>query len=296
MKWLITGGTGQLARSLTDLLDRESINFVSLSRLDLDISDAESVDRIVSHEPQIIVNCAAFTDVEKAEIEQERALRVNKWGARNTAISAKKLGVPLIHISTDYVFSGDKNSPWLTNDETKPNCFYGLSKREGEKEILQVYSEGSFILRTAWLYGPYGKNFAKTILKRALVGDSEIKVVGDQVGQPTSSLSLASQIIAISKSDLGSGIYHATNSGQASWFEFAKTLVEHAGLKDSTIVPIESSSFYSGAKRPKYSVLDQSKWSSVAFPVMDHWMDALEEVFPRILASAKRELRYGGIE
>lgn len=296
MKWLITGGTGQLARSLTDLLDRESINFVSLSRSDLDISEDEAAEEIITYKPTIIINCAAYTNVDRAEVEKEKALWVNKIGARNVALAAKRLGVPLVHISSDYVFSGDKESPWLTDDKTEPNSLYGISKSEGEKEVLQIYREGSFILRTAWLYGPYGKNFAKTILKQALCNTSEIKVVRNQVGQPTSSLGLASQILGISRSNLEPGIYHSTNSGRASWFDFASALIEQLGLTDSTIVPIDSSDFPSAVKRPNYSVLDHSKWNNTTVPPMENWKVALNEVFPSILASVERELRNGEIQ
>ena len=182
MKWAITGGGGQLARSLTDLLDKQGFTYRSWGKQELDITNPDRTRSIVDFAPNVLVNCAAWTNVDGAETHFEEALSVNRDGARNMAIAARKLDIPLIHISTDYVFSGSSEKPWTVNDKTNPSSKYGESKLQGEIAIQEAWPDKSLILRTAWLYGPNGKNFAKTIVKKALISQEEIKVVDDQKG------------------------------------------------------------------------------------------------------------------
>ncbi len=206
------------------------------------------------------------------------------------ARAAKELKIPLIHISTDYVFSGKSRHPWSTDSKTEPMSSYGLSKLLGEKEITKSLDVNFYILRTAWLYGPYGKNFSKTILKKAITSKEPINVVDDQIGQPTSTRSLAQQIFKVAKSRVPSGIYHATNTGQASWWDFACEIFALAGEDVERVRPLTSEDFPSKVKRPKYSVLDQSAWSKVGMETMPEWRRALKEVFPEIRRAVEREL------
>lgn len=289
MKWGITGGSGQLSRSLIDQLESQGQTFEAWSHHDLDVSKPESVNTIANSNVKVLINCAAWTNVDGAEDAEIQANLANRDGALNMALAAKKLGVPLIHISTDYVFSGNNTSPWKVDDETHPTSKYGLSKLLGEISIEQNFSS-YYILRTAWLYGPYGKNFAKTILKKALTTKDEIKVVHDQKGQPTSTVDLAKQIIQIVNSNAPFGIYHATNSGSATWWEFARELFTLAGQDPERVIPVSSSEFPSKVKRPAYSVLDHSKWGMVGIEPMQDWRAALHEIFPDIKSAVEGEL------
>lgn len=290
MKWAITGGSGQLSRSLIDLLDQEGFPYVAWSHQDLDVADESSASVIKENAPDLLINCAAWTNVDAAEEFPDKATRVNKVGPRNMAQVAKELKIPLIHISTDYVFSGQSQQPWRTNSKTEPVSAYGLSKLLGEKEITKSLDADFYILRTAWLYGPYGKNFSKTILKKALASKDPINVVNDQIGQPTTTKSLAEQILKVAKHGIPSGIYHATNTGQASWWDFAREIFELAGEDVERVRPSTSDKFPSKVKRPEYSVLDQSVWSKVGMETMPEWRRALKEVFPEIRNAVEREL------
>ena len=290
MKWAITGGSGQLSRSLVDLLDKEGVPYIAWSHKDLDVADESSISVIKEISPDLLINCAAWTNVDMAEEFPEKATRVNQVGPRNMARAAKELRIPLIHISTDYVFSGQSRHPWSTDSKTEPMSTYGLSKLLGEKEITKSIDVNFYILRTAWLYGPYGKNFSKTILKKAITSKEPINVVDDQIGQPTSTRSLAQQIFKVAKSRVPSGIYHATNTGQASWWDFACEIFALAGEDVERVRPLTSEDFPSKVKRPKYSVLDQSGWSKVGMETMPEWRRALKEVFPEIRKAVEREL------
>jgi dTDP-4-dehydrorhamnose reductase len=290
MKWAITGGSGQLSRSLVDLLDKEGVPYIAWSHQDLDVADESSISVIKENSPDLLINCAAWTNVDAAEEFPDKATRVNQVGPRNMARAAKELKIPLIHISTDYVFSGKSRQPWSTDSKTEPMSSYGLSKLLGEKEITKSLDVNFYILRTAWLYGPYGKNFSKTILKKAITSKEPINVVDDQIGQPTSTRSLAQQIFKVAKSRVPSGIYHATNTGQASWWDFACEIFALAGEDVERVRPLTSEDFPSKVKRPKYSVLDQSAWSKVGIETMPEWRRALKEVFPEIRRAVEREL------
>jgi dTDP-4-dehydrorhamnose reductase len=290
MKWAITGGSGQLSRSLVDLLDKEGVPYIAWSHKDLDVADDSSISVIKEISPDLLINCAAWTNVDAAEEFPEKATRVNQVGPRNMARAAKELNIPLIHISTDYVFSGQSRQPWSTDSKTEPMSTYGLSKLLGEKEISKNLDGNFYILRTAWLYGPYGRNFSKTILKKALTSKDSINVVNDQIGQPTTTKSLAEQIFKVTKHNIPSGTYHATNTGQASWWDFAREIFELAGEDVERVRPSTSEDFPSNVKRPKYSVLDQSAWSKVGMETMPEWRRALKEVFPEIRKAVEREL------
>ena len=293
MSWLITGASGQLGKSLIEHLEKRGAFYTGLTKGDLDISSPVSKEKIIDLKPSVIVNCAAYTLVDQAESERDLAAKVNVSGAKHVALAAKELGVPLIHISTDYVFSGQRNTPWKTTDKTEPVSQYGRTKLEGERCIQDVYPEHSLILRTSWLYGPFGKNFAKTILKKVLSTKDELQVVDDQIGQPTSTLDLARQIYDAGTNGIPAGIYHATNSGQVTWYEFAQEILILSGEPTSRIKPIQSSEYPTSAKRPSYSVLDHSEWQNTTVAEMDNWKLALERAFPLIMRETKKEMNLG---
>jgi dTDP-4-dehydrorhamnose reductase len=293
MSWLLTGGSGQLATTLAQLLDREGISFVAPSKSELDITQTSSIAKLIDLKPSLIVNCAAYTAVDKAESEPEAAYSVNATGARNVASAAKELKAQLIHISTDYVFSGESFTPWKVDSLTSPTTQYGKSKLAGEEAVQEIYPEGSWILRTAWLYSPFGKNFVKTMIKKALSEATELCVVDDQLGQPTSTFDVAERIINLEKGSIPPGIYHATNSGQASWLEFTKEIFQLSGVSTDRITPVSSAEYVTPAKRPKFSVLDHSRWIEVGMNGLRSWESALRDVYPSIRTQVERELRNG---
>lgn len=293
MSWLITGGSGQLSISIAQALEESGTSFVSLSHKELDVSIESSINQILSEKPSLIVNCAAYTAVDKAELEPNAAFSVNATGAANVALAAKELEVPLIHISTDYVFSGESQLPWRVTAATFPSTQYGASKLAGEKLIQEIHPEGSWILRTAWLYGPYGKNFAKTMIRKAITESGEVRVVDDQIGQPTSTFDLTNRIVEIGKRDIPPGVYHATNAGQTSWFEFTREIFRLSRAPLDRVLPIKSEEFVMAAKRPSYSVLDHSGWEAVGMKHLRPWEIALQDIFPAIQEQVERELSNG---
>ena len=290
MSWLITGGSGQLGIAVSQELDKRGVAFNAWSSKDLDITQCSTVSKAIEKlSPKVIINCAAWTDVDGAEGNELAAAKINSLGAGNLALSAKLCSAKLIHVSTDYVFSGESQSPWQTSDEIKPQSAYGRTKAEGESRVLARYAENSFIVRTAWLYSPWGKNFAKTMTKMAIKGDGEVRVVNDQVGQPTSAVDLAKQLVELGQSTSPAGIYHGTNSGQATWFEFAQEIFKLAGTDVGRVTPVSSSEFPRPAKRPSYSVLSHDAWASTAVKPMRDWRIALADAMPSIISAVKAE-------
>lgn len=288
--WGITGGSGQLACSIVELLNQKGIPNVAWSHAEVDVTNSSDVDRIVNYNPTILVNCAAWTNVDEAEERHQEVMQINCLGAENVASAAKKLNIPLIQISTNYVFSGNELRPWKIDDIANPVSVYGQSKLCGEKKTLELHRNSSYILRTGWLYGPNGKNFAKNVLKRLHTSSVDMKIVCDQFGQPTTTMDLAEQIYKLIEFDVPFGTYHATNSGQASWYEFAVEIVKLSGLNKNRITPVLSSEFPAKAKRPKYSVLDNSMWENLGLECMKDWKDALREEFPQILRQVETEI------
>ena len=293
MKWGITGGSGQLARSLVDLLSKEGVQYVAWDHSEVDIGDPSSIEKISGCQPSVLINCAAWTDVDGAEDFFEDALKVNQVGTQNVAIAARELNIPLIHISSDYVFSGTKSQPWNINDVAEPTSKYGVSKLLSERKIQEIWPDKSLIFRTAWLYSPYKRNFAKTMIRKALASKQAVSVVNDQTGQPTNAHDLAAQILSSVRSQIPSGIYHATNSGQATWWDFACRLFQLCGESTDRVKPIMSQDLPSRVKRPTYSVLDHSEWSKVGIGEMRDWKVALDESFPEIRNVVEGELSLG---
>lgn len=286
MTWLILGAGGQLGNCLQDVLTDFGISFVASTRADIDIRSIESITAgVASSSPSVVVNLAAWTDVDGAESHRDEAFLINATGAENIAKIAAAKNIPLIHVSTDYVFDGKKSTPYLVGDTTYPLSIYGASKLQGELLVQAAHPEGAWIVRTAWLYSQYGKNFARTIARKGLSG-GDLSVVCDSYGQPTSAVALARQLIALVEAAPSPGIFNGTNSGQASWFEFASAIIDPIA-QHGTIYPVASTAFPTIAVRPQYSVLDHAEWSAHGIPVMPHWRDSLDEIHKLILESVK---------
>lgn len=272
MKILITGAYGMLGSDLREILKNHEL--IATGFKELDIANEEKViEFICKNSPEIVINAAAYTAVDDCETNYDDAYAVNAIGPRNLAIACNKIDIPLIHISTDYVFDGSKNTPLLEDDELGPQSAYGKTKLEGEK-FIQENTEKYFILRTAWLYGVHGGNFVQTMLNLAKEHD-KITVVNDQIGSPTFSYDLAKGISNLLNSEKY-GIYHLTNEGECSWYEFAKDIFELSKI-DLKLIPVSTEEFPRPAPRPHYSVLSNEKWIKAGFPPMRNYKEALNE-------------------
>ena len=290
MSWLISGGSGQLGIAVSQELSERGILFTAWGSEDLDITQGPTVRDFISQlSPKVIINCAAWTDVDGAECNESQASRVNSVGAENIALAAKQYRAKLIHISTDYVFSGESKTPWQVDDRINPQSAYGRTKAAGEIRVVATYPESSSVVRTAWLYSPWGKNFAKTMTRLAIKGDGEVRVVNDQKGQPTSAIDLAKQLVDLGLSSSPAGIYHGTNSDEATWFAFAQEIFRLAEADVNRIVPVSSSEYPRLAKRPSYSVLSHEAWAKTDVKPLRDWRIALEEAMPAIISAVKAE-------
>jgi dTDP-4-dehydrorhamnose reductase len=291
---VVAGGSGQLGQALSNQLELAGLNFIALDSKELDITDRHQVEKVIGElSPTVVINAAAWTDVDSAESEPEKAFRVNKNGVSNLALASRQSKSTLVHLSTDYVFSGFLNSPNREDTTVAPINVYGQSKAAGEREVAKIYSEGSFIVRTSWLYSEYGSNFVKTMCKIALDSQKSVKVVANQLGQPTNANELALQIIKLFQSNASYGIYHGTNSGQTTWFDFAKEIFQMIGADGNRIIPVTSDNFPRPAKRPENSVLGHDNWLREGLSPMEHWKISLEKSFEKILESIEREKRIG---
>ncbi|PZF58516.1 dTDP-4-dehydrorhamnose reductase [Curtobacterium sp. MCBD17_034] len=270
-RYLITGAGGMLGQDLQQALLGRAVT--ALTRAELDISDGSAVAAAVEGH-DVVINAAAYTKVDDAETDEATARRVNAQGAEMLARAAVQSGARLVHVSTDYVFDGTATTPYAEDTPTHPVSAYGRTKAEGEAFVRSVAPHSSYIVRGAWLYGAGGPNFAKTMLRLAASHDT-VSVVTDQVGQPTWTGDLARQIVALLDADAPAGVYHGTNSGQASWFEFTKAIFAEAGLDPERVLPTDSSAFVRPAPRPAYSVLGHDGWAAAGIAPMRDWRDAL---------------------
>ena len=273
MKILITGSNGMLGHDLQRIL-KNSHDLILTTSKTLDITDKDQVMKVIcENKPDMVINSAAYTDVDGCEENQDIAYAVNGDGVENLALACKEVDCPLLHISTDYVFNGKNDRPWVEDDEVGPISVYGKSKLKGEESILDTLDK-YFIVRTAWLYGINGKNFPKTMLELAKT-HSEITVVYDEVGSPTYTPDLAYAISQLIETDLY-GIYHITNSGHCSWCEFARNIFEVAGV-DVNVIPVTASEFARPAPRPSYSVLENKNWIDNGFKPLRSYKEAIKE-------------------
>lgn len=277
MRVLITGANGMLGRDLQAALARHEVT--ALARADLDVTDAAAVAAAV-HGHDAVVNCAAYTKVDDAETHEDLAYAVNATGPANLAAACAATGARLVTVSTDYVFDGDATEPYAEDLPRDPINAYGRTKAAGEELALAAHPVGTYVVRTAWLYGEHGPNFARTMLNLAKTKDTW-SVVDDQLGQPTWTADLASQIVALLDAGAPAGIYHGTNSGQATWYEFARAVLEESGLDPDRITPTDSASFVRPAPRPSYSVLGHDAWAIAGIPEMRPWREALADAVRR---------------
>ena len=279
-KVLVTGANGQLGMSLSDLSDQFDGVMLFRSRKDVDITDRESIRSVINtFKPDYIINCAAYTAVDKAEAEVEKAFDINKQGLINLIKETEDLQCKIIHISTDYVFNGSNSLPYKEEDGIDPQSVYGSSKAEGEKALLEMAASRSVIIRTSWLYSEYGHNFLKTMLRLGKEKES-ISVVDDQIGVPTYTKDLANAIFKLIIKNISidskKNIFHFSNAGESNWFEFAKEIMKIADLNCS-VNPIPTSSFPTPAQRPKYSILNSEKIEDLLKIKIRPWQDALTE-------------------
>lgn len=273
MKILITGSRGMLGYDLIKVLEDDNV-LINTNSKTLDITDKEEVmDFIVKESPDVVINAAAYTDVDGCEFNQEDAFAVNGEGVKNLALACREADASLVHVSTDYVFNGVSDRPWLEDDEVGPISVYGKSKLEGEKYIQEILDK-YYIVRTAWLYGYNGGNFPKTMLELAKNHDT-LTVVYDEVGCPTYTLDLANAIGELIQTDYY-GIYHITNSESCSWYEFAKYIFDVADV-DVEVKPVTAEEFARAASRPKYSVLDNKNWIDKGFKSLRSYKEAIED-------------------
>lgn len=279
MKVLITGANGQLGSELIRLESKfPAHTFFFTDKSILNIVHFEEVESYISkNKIDAIVNCAAYTNVDKAEDEVEWANEVNYLAVKNLGKIAKKLNLKLLHISTDYVFNGNSGIPYKESDPTNPQNAYGISKLKGEKALLKINPKNSVIIRTSWLYSEFGHNFVKTMLRLSTEKES-ISVVSDQIGSPTNAKDLANALLLILPkiNNESIEIYHYANQGQCSWFQFAEAIMSIA-QKNCIILPIGSADFKTKAKRPKYSLLNTEKIQNTFNLEILNWEDSLKE-------------------
>ncbi|MGN6408238.1 MAG: dTDP-4-dehydrorhamnose reductase [Curtobacterium sp.] len=268
---LITGAAGMLGRDLQLALQGRDVT--ALGRADLDITDPDAVDAAVAGH-DVVINSAAYTKVDDAETHESDAAAVNATGPKLLAEAAVRHGAKLVTISTDYVFDGNGTAPYAEDAPTDPLNAYGRTKAEGEAHVRRIAPDSSYIVRTAWIYGAHGPNFAATMLRLAQTHET-VSVVTDQVGQPTWTGDLAARIVALVDADAPAGIYHGTNSGQGSWYDFTKAIFAENGLDPDRVLPTDSAAFVRPAPRPAYSVLGHDGWALAGLAPMRDWREAL---------------------
>lgn len=281
LRILVTGGKGQLAQCIEELIGSYESEFVFRSSSDLDITDVKNIEQELSnYNYDYCINCAAYTQVDKAESAAKKADIINHVAVENLAKSCAKSQVKLIHISTDFVFSGDNSLPYLEDDKTLPLGVYGQTKLDGESKIIQNLDQ-FFIIRTSWLYSEFGNNFLKAMLKYGKERE-ELSVVFDQVGTPTYAIDLAEIILKIIQSQSKKyGIYHYSNEGVASWYDFAFNIFKLAEI-NCNLKPIRSKDYPTPAKRPAFSVLDKSKIKNTFQFEIPHWQKSLSKAIQNI--------------
>jgi dTDP-4-dehydrorhamnose reductase len=276
---LVTGSNGQLGNELKDLVNTyPQYQFLFTDYQELDITDENAVTHMVSKQPlYAIINCAAYTAVDKAETDTDNAYLINEIGAKNLAQAAVTVGAKFMHISTDFIFDGTHHSPILEDDVAKPISVYGTSKYAGEVAVMSANPD-TVILRTSWVYSTYGSNFVKTIIRLCKERD-QLNIIFDQIGTPTYAHDLARallDVLDISVNQNISGVFHYSNEGVASWYDFAVAIRDLSGLH-TPIYPIETSQYPTPAARPKYSILNKQKFKSTFGIEIPYWRDSLRD-------------------
>lgn len=278
-KVLITGANGQLGKELVDLFTEKGFEVYGFGRDKMDITNQAQVEEIVrSVKPNIVLHSAAHTKVDLAESEPEQAFLINAYGTRNVAVAAESVGAKLVYVSTDYVFDGTKDEPYNEFSPTSPLGVYGKSKLAGEQFVRDLHSK-FFIVRTSWVYGKHGNNFVKTMLKLGKEKE-ELSVVADQIGCPTYTLDLANSILELVDTQKY-GVYHISNSGSCSWYEFAQAIFEESNI-NIKVTACSTFEFQSGALRPPYSVLEHMSLKLNGFNALRDWRKGLRDFFQKL--------------
>lgn len=280
MRWLITGTGGMLGHDVVGRLAAEEANggyVAGLDRAALDITEPAALPAVFAeHRPDVVINCAAYTAVDDAETDEPQALRVNGDGPRHLAAACAEHDARLIHVSTDYVFSGDARIPYREDHPPAPHTAYGRSKLAGEQAVLARLPGSGTVVRTAWLYGVHGRNFVRTMIDLESRRDT-VDVVDDQYGQPSWSADVAERVIAVGRKPDATGIFHATNAGEATWYELAKEVFRLIGADPDRVRPITSEGFHRPAPRPAYTVLAHGRWKEIGAEPLRDWRGALRE-------------------
>ncbi|MFZ3472294.1 dTDP-4-dehydrorhamnose reductase [Streptomyces sp. 4.24] len=282
-RWIVTGAAGMLGQDVLAVLKDAGIEAAGLGRADLDITDPASV-RAAVEGCAVVVNCAAWTDVDGAESAEEAATAVNGTGVRVLAAACAAAGARLLHVSTDYVLPGDASQPYAEDAATGPANAYGRSKLAGELAVAELLPQDGYVVRTAWLYGEHGPNFVATMLKLAAQRDT-LDVVDDQHGQPTWSYALARRLVELGQAALDGrapgGVYHGTASGRTTWFGLARETYRLSGLDPERIRPTDSTAFVRPAVRPAFSVLAHERWAGAGLAPLADWREQLAEALTR---------------
>ena len=284
MRWLVTGARGMLGQDLCERLDGHEV--VPVGRADLDVTDADAVRRLVADRldaGDVLVNCAAWTDVDGAEEHEEQATLVNGEGPRHLAAVCAEVGARLVHLSTDYVFAGDATVPYPESAPHAPLSAYGRSKVAGEVAVRATLPDDHLLVRTAWLYGAHGTCFPRTIARLARERGA-LAVVEDQVGQPTWARDVADLVVRLVEAEVPAGTYHATSSGRTSWFGFAREVVTAVGLDPTIVSPTTSAAFPRPAARPAWSVLGHEVLLEHGIEPIGDWRDRWRAAAPAVLA------------
>lgn len=280
--WLVTGAAGMLGVDVVRALRRRGQQVTASTHADLDITDSRSVAAAVDGH-DVVVNLAAWTAVDDAEAHEADATLVNGTGPAHLARACARAGARMIQLSTDYVFSGNATEPFGEDAPTDPVNAYGRSKLAGEQAARRILPDTGFVVRTAWLYGEGGPNFVTTMARLARERPT-LDVVDDQHGQPTWTVDVAENLIALIEADAPAGIYHATSTGQATWWALARAVFEELGLDPTRVRPTDSSSFVRPARRPSYSVLDHAAYHRAGLQPIRPWREALSAAAPTVLA------------
>ena len=288
MKVFVTGVKGQLGHDVMNELAKRGLEGIGVDVEEMDITDAEACERVIkAAAPEAVIHCAAYTAVDAAEDNEELCRRVNGQGTRNIAKVCAELDIPMMYISTDYVFNGQGERPWEPDDEREPLNVYGQTKYEGElavEELLKKY----FTVRIAWVFGLNGKNFIKTMLRLGKERGA-VSVVDDQIGSPTYTYDLARLLVDMIQTDRY-GRYHATNEGLCSWYEFACEIFRQAGMDEVKVTPVDSASYPAKAKRPFNSRMSKEKLTENGFERLPSWQDALGR-YLKVLSEGEEQLR-----
>ena len=298
MRVIVLGKNGQVGQSIQNIVNKishdnlKNYDFVFVGRDELDLSKSENIQAYFEKNKfDVAINCAAYTNVEKAEVDENEASLINHMAVKEVATIAKKNNMKLIHISTDFVFDGDKREPYIESDKTSPVNIYGKTKLAGEFSAISIMKYNAVVLRSGWIYSDFGNNFVDTIIKNATL-KGQLNIISDQFGTPTYANDLAQIIIDILNKDkfnereMPSEIFHYSNEGECSWFDFAKEIVDILQI-DCNLSPITSDDYPQLAKRPKYSVLSKKKISEEFDLNINYWKDSLKSCLQNLKLSNK---------